>query len=262
MTLENVILYTIIIAVVIVVPILLAKKAGQDPIEVIFGRRLSGTLFGKKNASSEAEGKEPEDGSENAGLQKDTAKPSAQKSSGRSGKSVRETNSSKSDLVRLISKLATYARKNHFRLIVPGTVTVNGTTAALAAILITRCGVVGINCFGFGGSVSAGPGDDDWTQTMNGEKISFPSPVKKNRQQREIVQQALADAGWANTPVEIIGVFTSPTVRLSKGSRTNCYTKVNLFNYLYKDRFLKDGGIEPERLEAALEPMILRSKKE
>ena len=241
MTLETIILYGIIAAVLIVIPAVLAKKMGQNPMELLFGERAGRSLFGRKK---EASAKTDETGTS------DKPRPSGKK----------EFNSSKNDLLDVISQLATYARKNHFRLLVPGTVTVDGKTAVLTAILVTRSKVVGVNCFGFGGSVKAAPGTSDWRQTLNGVQTTFPSPVKKNQQQRELLGQALESVGMADTDVEIIGVFTSPTVQLSQNSRTNCYNKTGFFSYLQNDRFLNDRGVDPQKVEQALEPMILRAK--
>lgn len=236
MSLETIILYVIIAMVLIGIPVFLARKTGQNPMELIFGDRINQTVFGKKEKSDK--------GSEKS------VRPAK-----------RETNSSKNDLMDLISHLATYARRNHFRLIVPGTVTSDGKTAVLAALLLTRSMVVGINCFGFGGTVHAEPGDSDWGQTLNGEKTTFPSPVVKNRKQWEIVQQVLRDVGRQDVTAEIIGVFTSPSVRLSVSSKANCYTKNGLYEYLKKERFLADRGLVPEELEKVLEPKILRANK-
>lgn len=236
MSLETIILYVIIAVVLIVIPVVLARKTGQNPMELIFGERVRHSAFGKKEKETKASPK--------------SVKPAK-----------RETNSSRNDLLDLISHLATYARRNHFRLIVPGTLTSNGETAVLAALLITRSMAVGINCFGFGGTVHGEPGDSDWSQTLNGEKITFSSPVAKNRKQRDLVQQVIRETGREDVPVEIIGVFTSPSVKLSVSSKANCYTKTGLYQYLQKERFLADRGLVPEELEKSLEPKVLRAEK-
>ena len=162
----------------------------------------------------------------------------------------------------LISRLATYARRNHFRLIIPGTLSCGGATAVLTALIITRAKVIGINCFGFGGRVIAAEGDKDWTQVMNGVETTFPSPTEKNRRQEGIVRQVLKETGFADTDVEIVGVFTSPSVWLSNLSGTNCYSKDDAMKYLKSEAFLKDGGLDPTAVEQALEPRIVRAKKE
>ena len=53
-------------------------------------------------------------------------------------------------------------------MIMPGTLQHKGKTAALAAVIITRGMVLGVNCVGFGRPIMAGSGRDDWTQTING----------------------------------------------------------------------------------------------
>ena len=233
MTLEDFILYLIIFLVLIALPVLVARKSGKSPMEILLGERGSKGIFGRKN-------KDPENGG--------TAKEEKPK----------ETNGTRKDLMNLVSRLVTYARRQHFRLIVPGTVSVGGSTAALTAILITRSRVGGFNAFGFGGTVTAGTGDADWKQVMNGEKTLIPSPDVKNRTQKKILEQAVADAGWPDVPVEIIGVFTSPSVRLSKGAYFRCYTMEELESRLQEERFTEDLGLDSKKLEDALEPMVVR----
>ena len=157
---NSVILYTIIIVVLIGIPVLLSRKSGKNPMELLFGKRAERGLFGgkkKESGGSEAQNGQPQTG--------------------------RQTNSNRNDFMDLISRLATYARKNHFRLIIPGTLSCGGTTAVLTALIITRSKVVGINCFGFGGRVIAAEREKDWTQVMNGVETTFPSPLVKNSNQ-------------------------------------------------------------------------------
>ena len=230
---NSIILFAMVLVVLIGIPVVLSKKSGKNPLELLFGRRGNKAVFG-------AQKKESQD-----------SKPQAKK----------QTNSNRNDFMDLISRLATYARRNHFRLIIPGTLSYNGTVAVLTALIITRSMVVGINCFGFGGRVTANDGDEDWEQIMNGVRTTFPSPVKKNRDQEIIVRQVLEEIGFANMEVEIIGVFTSPSVWLSNIAGTNCYTKDNALKYLKSDRFLNDKGLDPKKLEEAIEPRIVRVKQ-
>ena len=234
---NSVILYAIIIVVLIGIPVLLARKSGKSPMELLFGKRAGRGLFGGQK-------KEAGDGGTQA------ARPQTKK----------QTNSNRNDFMDLISRLATYARRNRFRLIIPGTLSCGGKTAVLTALVITRSGVVGINCFGFGGRVIAAEGEKDWTQVMNGVETTFPSPVKKNRNQEKIVRQVLEETGFAGADVEIVGVFTSPSVWLSGLDGTNCYSRDDAMKYLKSDAFLQDGGQDPQAVEQALEPRIVRAK--
>ena len=236
---NSVILYAIIIVILIGIPVILSRKSGKSPMELLFGKRAGRGLFG---------GRKKESG--NGGSQ--AAQPQTKK----------QTNSNRNDFMELISRLATYARRNHFRLIIPGTLSCGGTTAVLTALVITRSKVVGINCFGFGGRVIAAEGEKDWTQVMNGVEKTFPSPLVKNLNQEKIVRQVLEETGFAGTDVEIVGVFTSPSVWLSNLAGTNCYSRDDTMKYLKTDGFLKDGGLDPTAVEQALEPRIIRAKKE
>ena len=228
---SSIILYAIIIVVLLGVPVVISRKFGIKPMEMLFGKLANRGIF--KSDKDEAKNGHP--------------------------KEKKQTNSNRNDLLDLISRLATYARRNHFRMIVPGTLSCDGTIAILTALILTRSGVVGINCFGFGGRVDAQNGDKDWVQTMNGEENAFPNPVTKNRNQEKLVRQVLEEVGFAGADVEIVGVFTAPSVWLTNTSGTNCYTREDALKYLRGDAFLKDGGLDPKALEAALQPRIVRA---
>ena len=228
---NSIILYSIIVVVLIGVPVFISRKLGARPMEMLFGKLANRGIF-----------KSDKDGSQKS-------KPQEKK----------QTNSNRNDMLDLISRLATYARRNHFRLIVPGTLSCGGEMAVLTALVVTRCGVVGINCFGFGGRVVAEGGGKDWVQLMNGEQTSFPNPVTKNRNQEKLVRRVLEEVGYAGADVEVIGVFTSPSVWLSNASGTNCYTKEEALKVLRGDAFLRDGGLDPKELEAVLQPRIIRA---
>ncbi len=229
---SSIILYSIIIVVLLGVPVVISKKFGVKPMELLFGKMANRGIF----KSSDKEGEKDD-------------KPREKK----------QTNSSRNDLLELISRLATYARRNHFRMIVPGTLACDGTIAVLTALILTRSGVVGINCFGFGGRIDAQSGEKDWVQVMNGEQTDFPNPVKKNQNQEKLVRQVLREVGFAGADVEIVGVFTAPSAWLANAAGTNCYTAQDALKYLRGDAFIRDGGLDPKALEAALQPRIVRA---
>ncbi len=228
---NSIILYSIIVVVLIGIPVFISRKLGAKPMELLFGKLANRGIF-KTDENGEAKDKPRE---------------------------KKQTNSNRNDMLDLISRLATYARRNRFRMIVPGTLSRDGEMAVLTALIITRCGVVGINCFGFGGRVVAEGGGKDWIQIMNGTQTAFPNPVTKNRNQEALVRRVLEEVGYAGADVKVIGVFTSPSVWLSNTSGTDCYTKEAAIKLLRGDAFLKDGGLDPKALEAVLQPRIVRA---
>ena len=229
---NSIILYSIIVVVLIGVPVLISRKIGIKPMELLFGKMANRGLFKSKKDDSQQSDKPKE---------------------------RKQTNSNRNDMLDLISRLATYARRNHFRLIIPGTLSCDGEMAVLTALIITRCGVVGINCFGFGGRVVAEGGGKDWVQIMNGTQTAFPNPVTKNRNQEALVRRVLEAVGYPTAEVEVVGVFTSPSVWLSNTAGTNCYTKEEAMKVLRGDAYLRDGGLDPRALEAVLQPRIIRA---
>ena len=229
----NLTVILIMIAVLIVLPILFARLSGQNPMEMFFGRRVNDTVFAAKKAekTEKVEAKQPT-----------------------------EKNSTKNDLLVLISHLTSYARRNRFYLIVPGTLTLGGRTAVLTAVLVTRNAVVGVNCFGFGGDVNGKSGQTDWTQTMNGQRTSFASPVRKNEDQEKLLAAILKDAGFSGVRTKVVGVFTAPKVRLTNVSGTGCYDMEGMKKILSSDEFLTSEGLEPSEIGKKLEAYVKRVK--
>ena len=160
----NLTVILIMVAVLIVLPVIFARISGKNPMEMFFGSRVNKTSFAGEKPENEKQ-REPKKG--------------------------REKNSTKNDIMVLISRLLTYARRNRFYTIVPGTLTIGEQTASLAAVVVTRGCVLGVNCYGFGGSIEGKSGSADWVQTLNGERKSFPSPTVKNEEQRKILADVL-----------------------------------------------------------------------
>lgn len=230
---DNLTIIIIMIVVLVILPIVFARMSGKNPMEVFFGSRVKGTAFDKKEDAENEKKARP---------------------------AKKEKNSTKDDLILLVSDLTSYVRRNHFYIIMPGTLSHKGKTANLAAVIITRGAVIGINCFGFGGKILAGSGRDDWTQTMNDEKRRFPSPVVKNEEQARILKDVLAAEGLGHIETRVVGVFTAPGVQLSGMGGSGCYNRETLKNYLASDSCMVSRGIEPAEIGKRLEPYVKRQK--
>lgn len=238
MDLNTVVLAAIMGLVFIGLPLLLGRKSGKNPMELIFGNQVKGTLFDKNRKKGKEEGQEERAAVPKAALEK---------------------NGSKQELLEMISSLASYARKNQFFFLSPGTVMEGEETATLAVVLVTRSACVGINCFGYGGTIQCERNGLDWIQTLNGQKIPLSSPVKKNEAQRRILRGALESCGYGNIPVYILGAFTNAKVQLKNRTGDGFYQKKELLQHLDADRYQKDGGIRPNEVGKALEKKVKRA---
>lgn len=230
---DNLTIIIIMITVLIVIPIIFARMSGKNPMEIFFGSRVNDSAFGKKDNPESTTGK---------------------------GAKKTEKNSNKNDLLNTLSSLANYTRRNRFYLIVPGTLEYGGKMANLAAIIITRRGVIGVNCFGYGGKIVAGSGKDDWTQTLNGEKTKFGSPVAKNEEQAKILKSVLDAEGLGDIEYRVIGVFTAPNVQLSGARSSHCYNRDSLREFLASDACMVSHDITPKEVGDKLGPYIKRQK--
>ncbi len=237
---EQAILYIIILVVIIGVPVLIARKSGISPMEALFGKRVNKTAFAGKSSSDQEK---------------------AEKEKAAKAEEKKEKNSNRNDLIQFVSYLTSYARRNRFFIIVPGTLEVEGSVTMLTAIVVTRKEVLGFNCFGYGGKVSGKSGSADWLQVMNQEAKNFPSPSVKNASQLELLKKAMKSVGLEDIPARVIGVFTSPTVQLSNAGKTGCYSRKGVEEYLRGTKILQDGGVDPKAAGKALGAIVKKDKK-
>ncbi|MBR2257851.1 MAG: hypothetical protein IJ899_11100 [Blautia sp.] len=217
----NLTIILILLFVLILLPVMLAKITGSNPMEMFFGGRVRGTAFDKQNKEKEK-------------------------------KVPKVRNGSRQDLIQFLSLLTTFARKRRFPLMLPGTVAYEGETATLSAIMVTRAMVIGFNCFGYGGTVTAGDNDEDWVQLRGEEKVTVESPTVKNAKQKELVEKILAAEGRKDIPVEIFGVFTNPDVTLIRAGKANCFVTERVMEMLGKEKYLADKGYVPAEVDKLL----------
>ena len=169
-------------------------------------------------------------------------------------------NSGTAELMELISQLVTFANRNHVMLVYPGTVSFGGRTANLVAFVVTKSEIIGLNCFGYSGTV--GTDGKSWYQDMNGVHTKLDDPMKLSRTQAEIVRPALMDAGFEKTPFRVVSVFTSRSVTLENAPNGYVFTTRGLISYL-KERV----AVEPERIDPVgtakkLNAYVIRIKPE
>ncbi|MBQ1491801.1 MAG: hypothetical protein IIZ39_07550, partial [Blautia sp.] len=140
------------------------------------------------------------------------------------------TNSRGNELKSLVSTLLIFVRKNKLGLVYPGTVVNKEKMANLVALLVTRREVVGINCFGFGGTIKEDKGS--WKQHMNGVDNQIPNPVAGNADQYNIVRAAMDEAGMKDIPLRVMSVFTSRMVTISTSHKRDVFDTEGLLNEL------------------------------
>jgi hypothetical protein len=248
-------LVAIMALVLIVLPILMGKLTGRSPLEILLGSRANKSIFVKKEKAEEAAAEENEtNGGKGNAAGKTGTKGAKGKNSGK------EKNSSRQELMTAISGLLSYGRKNRFFCIVPGTLEHGDDVASLAVLMVTRNSVIGFNCFGYGGTIYGAIGNEEWKQVMNGEEISFESPVARNKKQREIVNAVLKECGYPEIRTEIYGVFTAAGVVMRDHRGTYCHTYDAMMETLKGNRFLEDKGVDPLKVGKELEAHCKRQK--
>lgn len=172
-----------------------------------------------------------------------------------------QTNGRSQDIQTLVSTLLIFVRRNKLGLVYPGTIEHKGKMANLVALLVTRSEVIGINCFGFGGTITEQEGK--WNQHMNGADQPIPDPVEGCLRQAEIARAAMDDHGMADIPVRVVAVFTSRTVSIRTDHEENenrVFDTKGLLSYLKSCIAGEKSSINPEEISLRLNGCVRRIK--
>ncbi|MCI8763915.1 MAG: hypothetical protein HFG58_04975 [Lachnospiraceae bacterium] len=202
-------------AMILLIPIL-QKRTGKDITRMLFGIRSR---------------KEP-DSQENV----------------KKNREPRVRNGTKSDLTAFVAQLLRFTSKNGMRLVAPGTVSHDGKTARLTALVVAPGGIVGVYCLGFGGTIAPGNRKEpagktaSWRQHINGEDKSFDNPVKACQEQQELICSAMEQAG-ISAVLEVVTVFTNPQASL-ESTPAFVYHPKSFLQYLKEKEELKTGTLD------------------
>lgn len=163
----------------------------------------------------------------------------------------RINNGTRGELTAFVSQLLKFASRNKMHLVAPGTITHQGKTARLTALIVAPGGITGVYCLGFGGTISphsqSAPGDVSrpWKQHINGQDLTFENPLKVCQEQHRIVQGALEEAG-ISTDLKIVTVFTNPRAKLLSAPSV-VFTQKMFLSYLYENKDLKNGSLDAHK---------------
>ena len=241
----------IMVLAVVVIIILLARKNGKDPMEMLFGSRGGDTAFSRTKCEAAKSGQSSTAGRTGTGAK--------QKETGNGG-NASAAMGTKDDLMQAVSKMVNYARRHHFFLIYPGRIEAGGQVASLMMIMVTTSGVIGINCYGFGGKITAS-GEEDWHQRVGNEDHTFASPVKKNKAQEQILKNALSEIGYSYVPAKVFGIFTNESAQIKDGRGSGCVKASEIVDYLDKNPLTAKGQFDSKAIGRALGKKMRKAEK-
>ena len=156
-------------------------------------------------------------------------------------------NGTKNELTAFVAQLLRFTSKNGMRLVAPGTISHDGKTARLTALVVAPGGIIGVYCLGFGGTIAPGNRMEpagvsvsrlracsgvsaSWRQHINGEDKTFDNPIKACQEQKELIRSAMECAG-ITASLEIVTVFTNPQAVLESTPAFVFHPK-SFFQYL------------------------------
>lgn len=205
---SNLMPFILAIILIFIIPMLMSRY-GVSMEDII--RKIFGSGIGKKGYSALEEEKKSRDKANR--------------------KEPHLNNSSHNDLIQMVSDLILFSRKNNTGLVYPATIVHNGKTGNLVAFVVTKSRVIGMNCFGFGGTIARDGTTGEWTQHINGVTQSIPDPEALNKEQYELARAAMDANGMKDLPLDVMAVFTNKHVTLTT-SRVNVYNTHDMIQRL------------------------------
>lgn len=169
-------------------------------------------------------------------------------------------NSTHNDLIQLVSNLLIFSRRHKTGLVYPATIKFGGKSGNLVCFVVTRSTVIGVNCFGFGGSVIHKPDSGEWIQKISGVTNQLPDPVKLNRQQYEIARAAMDAHGLEHVPLRVVAVFTNENVTLSC-NRDDVFDAHDFISYLKRFVADEDKVFDPNEMARKVNELVYRIQK-
>ena len=139
-------------------------------------------------------------------------------------------NGSQKDILQFVSSLMKLVRKNHWYIVMPGQLSDGKTKTNLSLVLITQHRVIGLKCYGYGGSLTNNGKAADWTQKLDKTTKAIHSPLPDQTAQQAALASLLPQLSASQ--VEVFSVFTTPGVQLINCSGLNCFTSVSLLEKL------------------------------
>ena len=167
-----------------------------------------------------------------------------------------EKNSSRNDVLDLVSLLLSTARQIGGTLVYPGVLTDGNHQTSLIGVMITKKMAVGINVFGFGGKVKGDRETVPWTQTMNGVTKQIPNPLERSAVQLKQLEGVLASAGLSDIPVRVLPVVTSKTVVLTGSMKGRCYKSEDMKALFMQEEYSGNGPVVPKETGKKLKAMM------
>lgn len=169
-------------------------------------------------------------------------------------------NSSHQDIIQMVSDLIIFSRKNKTGLVYPGTIRFGGKTGNLAAFVVTRSRIIGLNCFGFAGTITQDRASGRWTQQINGITQSVPDPLKLNDEQYRLARSAMDANGMKDLPLEVAAVFTNRHVHLDTAGE-GIYTAHDLIAHLAQIVAEERDEFDPEKTSKRVNEIVYRIRK-
>lgn len=171
-------------------------------------------------------------------------------------------NGSRGEIESLLVKLKPYARLNGMRIVFPGMIKHEGSTAQSTMLLVGRFGVLAIRCCGFGGRITAGKGKEAWTQTMNQEIRGLDNPLQVMAADRALIERALKAQGFGAVQVLGATVFTRKHVILDTPVDCGVYKQGEFLEWLYQNEtLLEDRGLDVPQTARALVELVKTVKQ-
>jgi len=175
-------------------------------------------------------------------------------------KEPRINNGTKGELTAFVARLLRFANGHGMALVFPGAIRYKGQTASLTAILVTPARIIGVQCLGFGGSITPAGGSRPWKQHINGQDLTFDNPTALGQKMLHLLQDAASGSKLA-APADVVTVFTNARSSFPEGLPAKTYRQEDFFAWLKENETLKNGSLDVRAASLVLADLAGIKKK-
>ena len=144
-----------------------------------------------------------------------------------------------------------FARSHSFVFINKPRLSANGRDANLDALVIGYFGILGVKAMGYGGTIYGSADEKVWVyKTDDANRREFPNPLQEAAVDIRVIRDILFASKMKTVPVEVVAVFTNENAALALPKQTGHYTLKEFRALLSKEKYLKDTGLDLEKLTA------------
>lgn len=169
----------------------------------------------------------------------------------------------KNDYLQMLSAIVSLSRKKKWLIIAPAVIEAGGSYTQMVALIVTPKKIIGVCAFGHGGTITAAPGMQEWTQNINDTENKIQSPLKSMANAETILKKVYRKLEIEGRELEVLGGYTHPHAKLQGAPLRTCYNSFDLLVQLQmEDADPKGDNEQSKEIAEKLRTVVLKPEKQ